>query len=79
MKRIIRRIVVTMMCLTLLCTAAVADTAGLNRAAQNYLAGYENVQFHASAQLETLTPYGDGIRPRIRPSPFAALHCVFSH
>ncbi len=61
MKRIIRRIVVTMMCLTLLCTAAVADTAGLNRAAQNYLAGYENVQFHASAQLETLTPYGDGM------------------
>ena len=61
MKRIIRRIVVTMMCLTLLWSAAAADTAGLNRAAQHYLAGYEDLQFHASAQIESLTPYGEGM------------------
>lgn len=61
MKTIIRRIVVMMMCLTMLCTAALADTAGLNRAAQHYLTEYENVQFHASAQIGTLTPYGDGM------------------
>ena len=50
MKKLIRRIIATMMCLTLLCTAALADTAGLNRAAQAYLTKYEDVQFHASAQ-----------------------------
>lgn len=61
MKKLIRRIVVMMMCITMLCTAAMADTAGLNRTAQNYLAAYEDVQFHASAQIETLTPYGDGM------------------
>ncbi len=61
MKKIIQRMIVTTICLIMLCTAALADTAGLGRAAQAYLAGYEDVQFHATAQIEALTPYGDGM------------------
>lgn len=60
MKRIICPIVAMTMFLALLSGAALADTAALSRAAQTYLSDYEDVQFRASAQIEVLTPYGDG-------------------
>lgn len=61
MKRIIHCIVAIMMCMSMFCTAALADTAGLNRMAENYLAGYEGTEFHATAQIHSLTPYGSGM------------------
>ena len=59
MKRIIKCIC-ALLCLMFLCTSALADTAGLDWAAGSYLDGYEDVQFHMTAQIESLTPYGDG-------------------
>ena len=60
MKRIIRRITVMALCVAMLCSAALADTAAFSRTAADYMSPYENVQFHATAQINTLTPYGDG-------------------
>lgn len=60
MNRIIKRICALLLGMTLLCGTALADTAGLEWAAGGYLDGYEDVQFHMTAQIESLTPYGDG-------------------
>lgn len=60
MNRIIKRIFALVLGMTLLCGAALADTTGLEWAAGSYLDDYEDVQFHMTAQLESLTPYGEG-------------------
>jgi len=44
----------------LLFGTALADVSALDRALEGYLDGCDEVQFHLSAQIETLTPYGEG-------------------
>lgn len=59
MKRFVSRVCALLLCAALFCGGALADTAGLDWAAGAYLDGYEDVRFHMSAQLQSLTPYGE--------------------
>jgi len=59
MKRFWTRLLAAVMCMALLCPAALADSAGISWAAGDYLTGDE-VRFHLTAQIDALTPYGDG-------------------
>lgn len=60
MNRWIKRGCALLLCMALACGTALADMAGLDWAAGSYLDGYEDMQFHVTAQIESLTPYGDG-------------------
>lgn len=60
MNRIIKRAFALLSGLMLFLGTALADTAGMGWAAGSYLDGYEDVQFHVSAQIDSLTPYGEG-------------------
>jgi len=59
MNSFFRRVCAFALCAVMLASAALADTAGLDWAAGAYLDGYEDVQFHMTAQIESLVPYGE--------------------
>ena len=44
----------------LMCGTALADGSALSRAVEDYWSGGDEVQFHLSAKIESLTPYGEG-------------------
>ena len=56
----IRRVCALLLSMILLFGTALADTAGLDWAAGGYLDGYGDVQFHMTADIASLTPYGEG-------------------
>lgn len=59
MKRFFKRLCALALCAVMLAGSALADTAGLDWAAGAYLDGYDDVQFHMSAQIGSLVPYGE--------------------
>lgn len=54
---LIRRILSFVVCAALLCSSALAQD--LSSAVGAYLQNYDSLRFHLSAQVETLTPYGE--------------------
>lgn len=59
MNKLFKRVCSLMICAALLCGCTLANAAGLDWAAGDYLQEKEPVRFRMTAQIESLPPYGD--------------------